>query len=79
MSVVMQAGQRAEGSDRATIMGQILRLNATASERFLARFEEPALRSYLQKLQASQQPRGRGAVWVRSEMSPGITGLQSAW
>lgn len=79
MSVVMHGTQRVEGTERATIMGQILRLNATASERFLARFEEPALRSYLQKLQASQQPRGRGAVWVRSEVSPGISGLQSAW
>jgi hypothetical protein len=79
MSLVMQLNQRAEVTDRATIVSQILRLNATVSERFLQRFEEPALRSYLQKLQASQQPRGRTAVWVRSELSPGISGLQSAW
>ena len=43
----------------------IIRHNASAAVGFLQRFSDQALRRYLEHLEATSQPRGRRAVWVR--------------
>ncbi|HZW07611.1 MAG TPA: hypothetical protein VFF65_10850 [Phycisphaerales bacterium] len=50
---------------RRDMIEQIVRINASASAAFLERFADRALQTYLDHLQATQQPRGRRAIWVR--------------
>jgi hypothetical protein len=50
---------------RRDMIDQIVRINASATVDFLSRFADAALQTYLDHLTATQQPRGRRAVWVR--------------
>lgn len=55
----------ASGPERQRTIDGILRINAFAAVGFLQRFTDDALRGYLAHLEATSQPRGRQAVWVR--------------
>ena len=44
--------------------------NRTARPEFLMKFEEPALRDYLERLTVVLGRRGRGSVWVRQGRTP---------
>jgi len=47
--------------------------NRSASSDFLVRFDEDALRNYLQRLTTLQGNRGRSSVWVRTGIAPAST------
>jgi hypothetical protein len=47
------------------LIDEILRFNTTVSTRFLAQFDEPALRQYLEHLDGAQKKHARIATWVR--------------
>lgn len=57
---------------RARVLDEIISLNPSATAAFLDRFATPELRSYLEHLEATQQPRGASARWVRPSGTPGI-------
>lgn len=58
---------------RSQVVERIISINPTASVEFLARFQDRALRGYLEHLHAVQEPRGRAtARWVRPADSPAI-------
>lgn len=44
--------------------------NRSAQQEFLARFDEQALRSYLDRLTVLADRRGPGSVWVRPNLKP---------
>jgi hypothetical protein len=56
-----------EDPARPRLMSQIITINPTATAAFLERFGTRDLEQYLRHLNASQQPRGRAARWVRPE------------
>ncbi len=59
--------------ERDRIVEGIRSLNPTASRDFLGSFRPAALRLYLAHLAATaNNPRGRGAVWVRPADTPAI-------
>ncbi|MEM7680972.1 MAG: hypothetical protein AAF288_03355 [Planctomycetota bacterium] len=47
--------------------------NRTAAPEFLANFDEPALREYLERLTGVLGQRGRGSVWVRPAGRPAVS------
>ncbi len=47
------------------LIDDIRQFNATATPQFLAQFDEPALRQYLEHLRSAQEKRVRIAGWVR--------------
>lgn len=49
---------------------QIRERNRSASNEFLVKFDEEALRTYLRRLSTLQGNRGRSSVWVRTGISP---------
>ena len=57
---------------RRRLVDQIVTLNRSADTRWLSRFDDAALESYLEHLHATSEPRGRSAVWVRRSETPGI-------
>ncbi len=52
--------------------------NRSASNEFLIKFDEEALRNYLSRLTKLQDHRGRTTVWVRSGISPASITRQCA-
>lgn len=50
---------------RDRLVEEIVRVNRTATRAFLDRFNDQALRTYLDHLQFANLPRGREARWVR--------------
>ncbi len=52
---------------REQLVSAILSINTTAAVDFLAQFDTVELRRYFERLQLTQQPRGRESVWVRPE------------
>jgi len=50
---------------RARLVEEIVRVNRSATRAFLDRFNDQALRIYLDHLQFASVPRGREARWVR--------------
>lgn len=44
--------------------------NRSASNEFLVKFDEEALRNYLRRLTTIQGHRGRASVWVREGVAP---------
>jgi hypothetical protein len=58
---------------RPQLIDRIIAINPSASEQFLARFEDRQLSGYLDHLHAVQEPRGGTAArWVRPADSPAI-------
>ncbi len=55
---------------RRALMQEIMDLNPSASAEFLEQFEDSALRTYLDHLNAARQPRGRDARWIRPHGKP---------
>ena len=49
------------------LIDEIRELNTTVQPPFLAQFDEPALRQYLEHLQGAQQKRMRIETWVRRQ------------
>lgn len=68
----VSGGWRA-ADERSVLIAAIRDLRATASPEWLAGFSAPALREYLEHLQAAARPRGRQAVWVRPRLARAIT------
>ena len=60
------------GLTREQVVDRIMTINPTAAAEFLARFKSQSLANYLEHLLSAQQPRGRGARWVRPDESPAI-------
>lgn len=58
---------------REQVVNRILSLNPSADAEFFDPFDDPQLDSYLRRLEAIQEPRGRRAVWVRATTAPGIS------
>ena len=58
---------------REQVVDRILTINPTADADFLRPFTDDELRIYMLRLDASQEPRGRRAVWVRRDGRPGIS------
>lgn len=59
--------------ERDRIVERIRAFNPSASRDFLGTFRPEALRLYLAHLAATaNEPRGRGAVWVRPADTPAI-------
>ena len=50
---------------REHVIESILRTSNGASADFLATFNDDSLRHYLERLDAKEKPRGRGAFWLR--------------
>lgn len=50
---------------REHVIESILRTSHGASADFLATFNDDSLRHYLERLDAKEKPRGRGAFWLR--------------
>lgn len=51
--------------EKRQLIEEIRKINVSAEEKFLAQFDEEALRQYLDHLQAAQQNRIHIAGWVR--------------
>ena len=51
--------------NKRQLIDDIRRFNINVQPRFLAQFDEAALKQYLQNLQAAQDKRVRVADWVR--------------
>lgn len=51
--------------DKRQLIDDIRKYNATARPQFLAQFEEPALRQYLEHLEDAHRKRMKFAGWVR--------------
>lgn len=64
--------------NRAQLLELIMSLNPTATPGFLEQFALPHLRGYLDHLVAAQEPRGRGARWVRRADSPAILSKEAS-
>jgi hypothetical protein len=62
-----------EPAGRQRVIELILQTNRSATHHWLDRFDDAALREYLLHLQASQRPRGRSAIWLRTAQVPAIT------
>ena len=59
--------------ERDMLVGRIREINPTASRDFLSGFRPEALKLYLAHLSAAvEEPRGRGAVWIRPADTPAI-------
>lgn len=63
--------------NRAQLVELIVSLNPTATPAFLGQFEDGMLRGYLDHLTAVQEPRGRGARWLRPADSPAIVAREA--
>jgi hypothetical protein len=50
---------------RQRVIEHIVRINPGASASFLERFNDPALRTYLEHLEHAEAPRGAHSRWVR--------------
>ena len=50
---------------KAPLIEAILHHNPSARPEWLGRFDEPALRRYLDHLQHATEPRGAASAWVR--------------
>lgn len=67
------SGETGRIMTRSQVVERIISINPTASVEFLARFQDRALRGYLEHLHAVQEPRGRAtARWIRPADSPAI-------
>lgn len=62
---------------REQLMQHIQSINPTATAAHLARFSARALGLYLSHLQASFEPRGRMARWIRPCETPAIIGFEA--
>ncbi|QDU72787.1 hypothetical protein [Mucisphaera calidilacus] len=54
------------------LIESIRRVNRTASEEFLTRFDETTLHDYLRRL-SLQQRRGPASTWTRNTTIPAVT------
>lgn len=63
---------------REQLMLEIQSMNPTASRDYLVRFSAGSLRTYLEHLQATLEPRGRMATWVRRGDTPAIIGFPAS-
>ena len=61
------------------IINAIQELNRSARRDWLDAFAIPALRRYLDHLEVTLEPRGRGSVWVRSGETPAIVTRTPSW
>lgn len=59
---------------RLTTIQRIIQVNPSATEDFLAAFNDRALTNYLDHLDAASAPRGRHAYWQRRHETPAIWG-----
>ncbi|MEM6553826.1 MAG: hypothetical protein AAF750_17045 [Planctomycetota bacterium] len=55
------------------VIDAICKRNRSARPEFLARFDDDALRDYLQRLTTVLGRRGRGSVWVRQGQCPAVS------
>ena len=53
--------------DKRQLIDDIRRFNPTAQPQFLAQFDEPALKQYLEHLESAQRKHLRIAGWVRKQ------------
>ena len=61
------------------LIAQILALNSGATTTWLARFDAPALRRYLDHLEHALEPRGAASYWTRDgETSAAFTRAPAA-
>jgi hypothetical protein len=67
----LQTAEEPAARDQLILL--ILQTNRSATRSWLERFDDAALRQYLQHLEASQMPRGRAAIWVRTGSARAIT------
>jgi len=58
------------GMSKQQMIEKIRERNHSASSDFLVKFDEEALRNYLQRLTTLQGQRGRSSVWVRTGIAP---------
>jgi hypothetical protein len=64
--------------EKTRLIASILELNPGAEVHWLERFEEKALRRYLDHLHYASEPRGRGSAWIRDGETPAVVGRQPA-
>lgn len=57
---------------RPQLVERIIAINPTATTSFLNRFRPDRLADYLDRLVATQEPRGRGSRWVRRGDTSGM-------
>ena len=57
---------------KAQIIDAIQQLNRSARREWLDMFATSALRRYLDHLQLTLEPRGRGSRWIRAAETPAI-------
>jgi hypothetical protein len=58
------------GMSKQQMIELIRERNRSASNEFLVKFDEEALRTYLRRLTHVQGNRGRSSVWVRRGIAP---------
>ncbi len=64
--------------NREQLIDRILLLNPTACPTFLSTFAPNDLTHYLEHLSVAQEPRGRGARWIRRAETPAISKYEVA-
>ena len=57
-------------TSRSKVIDAIQQINRSARRDWLETFDTPALRCYLDHLEVTLEPRGRGSVWVRPAETP---------
>ncbi len=63
--------------NKLTLIDHIQQINGSAPADWLALFDISALNRYLEHLQYSLEPRGRGSTWVRQAETPAIVTSES--
>ncbi len=66
------------GMSKQQMIEMIRERNQSASNDFLVKFDEEALRNYLHRLTSLQGRRGRTSVWVRTGIAPASVTRQCA-
>lgn len=77
-STPSQAASRASRLPREHLIEAIVRVSPGATADFLARFGDDALRHYLDRLDSTEQPRGRQSFWVRRPETAAFNTLEPA-
>jgi hypothetical protein len=62
---------------REQVVDRIIHINPSATAKFLDRFKEDSLETYLQHLLAATGPRGPQSRWVRPGDTPAILARES--
>ncbi len=65
--------------NKSGIINAIMQLNSSARADWLNKFATPALRQYLDHLQVTIEPRGRGSVWVRPGDTAAVVTRTPCW